>query len=183
MAAIFVLETSEWDGRSAASSAIAAQAQLPQYDYKKVSGGLLVQNTDCGKITEADLKVVTEKQPTAEQIQDMLFAWTVVKYVKSNAIIFCKDNMTIGVGAGQMSRVYSTKIAAMKAADEGLQVQGSVMASDAFFPFRDGIDAAAETGITAIIQPGGSMRDEEVIQAANEHVLAMVFTGMRHFRH
>jgi phosphoribosylaminoimidazolecarboxamide formyltransferase/IMP cyclohydrolase len=107
----------------------------------------------------------------------------VVKYVKSNAIIFCKDNMTVGVGAGQMSRVYSTKIAAIKAADEGLQVKGSVMASDAFFPFRDGIDAAAETGIAAIIQPGGSMRDEEVIQAANEHGLAMVFTGMRHFRH
>ena len=180
---IRVLETGGWDNRSAAGSAIAAQAQLPQFDYKKVSGGLLVQNTDRGKITEADLKVVTEKQPTAEQIQDMLFAWTVVKYVKSNAIIFCKDNMTVGVGAGQMSRVYSTKIAAIKAADEGLQVKGSVMASDAFFPFRDGIDAAAETGITAIIQPGGSMRDEEVIQAANEHGLAMVFTGMRHFRH
>ena len=153
------------------------------FEYKKVGGGLLVQNTDLGKITEADLKVVTEKQPTAKQIQDMLFAWTVVKYVKSNAIIFCKDNMTIGVGAGQMSRVYSTKIAAIKAADEGLEVTGSVMASDAFFPFRDGIDAAAETGIAAIIQPGGSMRDEEVIQAANEHGLAMVFTGMRHFRH
>ncbi len=153
------------------------------FEYKKVGGGLLVQNTDLGKIAEADLKVVTEKQPTAKQIQDMLFAWTVVKYVKSNAIIFCKDNMTIGVGAGQMSRVYSTKIAAIKAADEGLEVTGSVMASDAFFPFRDGIDAAAETGIAAIIQPGGSMRDEEVVQAANEHGLAMVFTGMRHFRH
>jgi phosphoribosylaminoimidazolecarboxamide formyltransferase/IMP cyclohydrolase len=109
----------------------------------------------------------------------MLFAWTVVKYVKSNAIIFCKDGMTIGVGAGQMSRVYSTKIAAIKAADEGLEVEGSVMASDAFFPFRDGIDTAAQTGIAAIIQPGGSMRDEEVIEAANEHGLAMVFTGMR----
>ena len=180
---IRVLETGGWDNRSAAGSAIAAQAQLPQFDYKKVSGGLLVQNIDRGKITEAELKVVTEKRPTAEQIRDMLFAWTVVKYVKSNAIIFYKDNMTVGVGAGQMSRVYSTKIAAIKAADEGLQVKGSVMASDAFFPFRDGIDAAAETGITAIIQPGGSMRDEEVIQAANEHGLAMVFTGMRHFRH
>lgn len=153
------------------------------FEYKKVSGGLLVQNTDVGKITEADLKLVTEKAPTPEQIQDMLFAWTVVKYVKSNAIIFCKDNMTIGVGAGQMSRVYSTKIAAIKAADEGLEIKGSVMASDAFFPFRDGIDAAAETGISAIIQPGGSMRDEEVIQAANDHGLSMVFTGMRHFRH
>ena len=153
------------------------------FDFKKVSGGLLVQNTDMGRITADDLKIVTEKAPTPGQIEDMLFAWTVVKYVKSNAIIFCKDRMTIGVGAGQMSRVYSTRIAAIKAADEGLDVKGSVMASDAFFPFRDGIDAAAETGIEAIIQPGGSMRDDEVIQAANEHGLAMVFTGMRHFRH
>jgi phosphoribosylaminoimidazolecarboxamide formyltransferase/IMP cyclohydrolase len=166
-----VLETGDWAETSAG------------FEYKKVGGGLLVQNTDLGKITEADLKVVTEKAPTAEQMSDMLFAWTVVKYVKSNAIIFCKDNMTIGVGAGQMSRVYSTKIAAIKAADEGLDVKGSVMASDAFFPFRDGIDAAAETGIAAIIQPGGSMRDKEVIEAANEHGLAMVFTSMRHFRH
>jgi len=171
-----VLET----GVAGAASATNAQ---PTFDFKKVSGGLLVQNTDMGVITESDLKVVTELAPTAEQIQDMLFAWTVVKYVKSNAIIFCKDNMTVGVGAGQMSRVYSTKIAAIKAADEGLEVKGSVMASDAFFPFRDGIDAAAEHGISAIIQPGGSMRDDEVIQAANEHELAMVFTGMRHFRH
>jgi phosphoribosylaminoimidazolecarboxamide formyltransferase/IMP cyclohydrolase len=166
-----VLETGDWAETSAG------------FEYKKVGGGLLVQNTDLGKITEADLKVVTEKAPTAEQMRDMLFVWTVVKYVKSNAIIFCKDNMTIGVGAGQMSRVYSTKIAAIKAADEGLDVKGSVMASDAFFPFRDGIDAAAETGIAAIIQPGGSMRDKEVIEAANEHGLAMVFTSMRHFRH
>ena len=116
-------------------------------------------------------------------MQDLVFAWQVAKFVKSNAIIYARDNMTIGVGAGQMSRVYSTKIAAIKAADEGLEVNGSVMASDAFFPFRDGIDAAAKTGIAAIIQPGGSMRDEEVIEAANEHGLAMVFTGMRHFRH
>ena len=156
---------------------------VSSFDFKKVSGGLLVQNTDMGRISADDLKVVTEKVPTSKQIEDMLFAWTVVKYVKSNAIIFCKDHMTIGVGAGQMSRVYSTRIAAIKAADEGLDVKGSVMASDAFFPFRDGIDAAAETGIAAIIQPGGSMRDDEVIQAANEHGLAMVFTGMRHFRH
>jgi phosphoribosylaminoimidazolecarboxamide formyltransferase/IMP cyclohydrolase len=167
-----VLETGEWPAAAA-----------PGFDFKKVSGGLLVQNTDLGVITADDLKVVTDVAPTAAQIQDMLFAWTVVKYVKSNAIIFCKDNMTIGVGAGQMSRVYSTKIAAIKAADEGLEIKGSVMASDAFFPFRDGIDAAAQTGISAIIQPGGSMRDDEVIQAANEHGLAMVFTGMRHFRH
>ncbi|MBT8068165.1 MAG: bifunctional phosphoribosylaminoimidazolecarboxamide formyltransferase/IMP cyclohydrolase [Gammaproteobacteria bacterium] len=167
-----VLETGSWTDAAEAG-----------FDFKKVSGGLLVQNTDLGVITAEDLKVVTEKAPTAEQIQDMLFAWTVVKYVKSNAIIFCKDNMTVGVGAGQMSRVYSTKIAAIKAADEDLAVNGSVMASDAFFPFRDGIDTAAEYGISAIIQPGGSMRDDEVIQAANEHGLAMVFTGMRHFRH
>jgi phosphoribosylaminoimidazolecarboxamide formyltransferase/IMP cyclohydrolase len=153
------------------------------FDFKKVSGGLLVQDADMGRITADDLKVVTDKAPTARQIEDMLFAWTVVKYVKSNAIIFCKDNMTIGVGAGQMSRVYSTRIAAIKAADEDLDVSGSVLASDAFFPFRDGIDAAAETGVAAIIQPGGSMRDDEVIEAANEHGLAMVFTGMRHFRH
>jgi len=166
-----VLRTGDWADTS------------PGFDFKKVSGGLLVQGSDLGKITADDLKVVTHNAPTPEQIQDMLFAWTVVKYVKSNAIIFCKDNMTIGVGAGQMSRVYSTKIAAIKAADEGLDVKGSVMASDAFFPFRDGIDAAAETGIAAIIQPGGSMRDDEVIAAANEHGLAMVFTGMRHFRH
>jgi phosphoribosylaminoimidazolecarboxamide formyltransferase/IMP cyclohydrolase len=169
---IRVLETGEWSG-----------AALPGFNLKKVSGGLLVQNADLGVITESDLQVVTDLAPTPEQIQDMLFAWTVVKYVKSNAIIFCKDNMTIGVGAGQMSRVYSTRIAAIKAADEGLEIKGSVMASDAFFPFRDGIDAAAETGISAIIQPGGSIRDDEVIQAANEHGLAMVFTGMRHFRH
>ena len=171
-----VLETGGW-------AESPARRAPTGFDFKKVSGGLLVQNTDLGVITADDLKVVTEKAPTPGQIQDMLFAWTVVKYVKSNAIIFCKDNMTIGVGAGQMSRVYSTKIAAIKAADEGLDITGSVMASDAFFPFRDGIDAAAETGISAIIQPGGSMRDNEVIQAANEHGLAMVFTGMRHFRH
>ena len=167
-----VLETGAWN-----------EASTGNFDFKKVSGGLLVQSSDLGRVSEGDLKVVTELVPTPEQVQDMLFAWTVVKYVKSNAIIFCKDNMTIGVGAGQMSRVYSTKIAAIKAGDENLDVAGSVMASDAFFPFRDGIDAAAETGISAIIQPGGSMRDDEVIRAANEHGLAMVFTGMRHFRH
>ena len=158
-------------------------APIDSLEIKKVSGGLLVQGSDLGRITADDLKVVTKKAPTPEQLEDMLFAWTIVKYVKSNAIIFCKDKATIGVGAGQMSRVYSTKIAALKAADEGLVVKGSVMASDAFFPFRDGIDTAAETGIAAIIQPGGSMRDDEVIQAADEHDLAMVFTGMRHFRH
>ena len=142
-----------------------------------------MQSKDKGVVTADDLKVVTDKAPDDAQVQDLLFAWQVAKFVKSNAIVFCKDGMTIGVGAGQMSRVYSTRIAAIKAADEGLTVKGSVMASDAFFPFRDGIDSAAEHGISAIIQPGGSMRDDEVIAAANEHGLAMVFTGMRHFRH
>ncbi|MBT8092244.1 MAG: bifunctional phosphoribosylaminoimidazolecarboxamide formyltransferase/IMP cyclohydrolase [Gammaproteobacteria bacterium] len=168
-----LLDVGDWSKTQAAAD----------FDFKKVSGGLLVQTADLGVITADDLKVVTKLAPTGEQIRDMLFAWTVVKYVKSNAIIFCKDGMTIGVGAGQMSRVYSTRIAAIKAADENLEVKGSVMASDAFFPFRDGIDAAAEHGIAAIIQPGGSMRDDEVIEAADEHGLAMVFTGMRHFRH
>ncbi len=152
-------------------------------DYKRVSGGLLVQDRDQELIGENRITVVSERQPSPQELGDMLFAWRVAKFVKSNAIVFCKDLMTIGVGAGQMSRVYSTRIAAIKAADENLEVKGSVMASDAFFPFRDGIDAAAVHGITAVIQPGGSMRDEEVIQAANEHNLAMVFTGMRHFRH
>jgi phosphoribosylaminoimidazolecarboxamide formyltransferase/IMP cyclohydrolase len=167
-----VLETGAWP-----------VINVPGYNFKKVSGGLLVQSNDIGIVTQDELKVVTDLVPTPVQIEDMLFAWTVVKYVKSNAIIFCKNKTTIGVGAGQMSRVYSTRIAAIKAADENLEITGSVMASDAFFPFRDGIDAAAETGISAIIQPGGSMRDDEVIAAANEHGLAMVFTGMRHFRH
>lgn len=154
-----------------------------RYDFKKVSGGLLVQTADDGEIAADDLRVVTEKHPDDQQLRDLQFAWRVARFVKSNAIVFCKDNMTIGIGAGQMSRVYSTRIAAIKAHDEGLSITGAVMASDAFFPFRDGIDAAAEHEITAIIQPGGSMRDDEVIAAANEHGLAMVFTGMRHFRH
>jgi len=150
-------------------------------DFKRINGGLLVQDRDIGAVT--DLKIVTQKQPTETELQDLLFAWKVAKFVKSNAIVYCKDGMTIGVGAGQMSRVYSAKIAAIKAADENLAVKGAVMASDAFFPFRDGIDAAAEVGINAVIQPGGSMRDKEVIAAADEHGIAMVFTGMRHFRH
>ncbi|MBD3821356.1 MAG: bifunctional phosphoribosylaminoimidazolecarboxamide formyltransferase/IMP cyclohydrolase [Thiotrichales bacterium] len=158
-------------------------AQQAAYDYKRVTGGLLVQDRDLGSVTEADLKVVTERAPTQQEMADLLFAWKVAKYVKSNAIVYVKDGMTIGVGAGQMSRVYSAKIAGIKAADEGLEVPGSVMASDAFFPFRDGIDAAAAAGITAVIHPGGSMRDQEVIDAANEHGIAMVFTGMRHFKH
>jgi phosphoribosylaminoimidazolecarboxamide formyltransferase / IMP cyclohydrolase len=153
------------------------------WDYRKVSGGLLVQTSDNGSIRVADLKVVTQRQPTAAELGDLLFAWKVVKFVKSNAIVYCKDNRTIGIGAGQMSRVYSARIAGIKAADEGLQVAGSVMASDAFFPFSDGVEAAAAAGITAVIQPGGSMRDNEVIAAADKAGLAMVFTGMRHFRH
>ena len=130
-----------------------------------------------------DLKVVTRRVPSESEMRDLLFAWRVAKFVKSNAIVYCRDNMTIGIGAGQMSRVYSARIAGIKAADENLEVHGSVMASDAFFPFRDGIDAAAATGISAVIEPGGSMRDDEVIAAADEHGMAMVFTGMRHFRH
>ena len=152
-------------------------------DFKRVASGLLVQDKDLGVITQSELKVVSKRQAEPQQMADMLFAWKVAKFVKSNAIVYCKNNQTIGVGAGQMSRVYSAKVAGIKAADEGLVVAGSAMASDAFFPFRDGIDAAAEAGITAIIQPGGSMRDNEVIEAADEHNIVMVFTGMRHFRH
>ncbi|WP_411359641.1 bifunctional phosphoribosylaminoimidazolecarboxamide formyltransferase/IMP cyclohydrolase [Pseudidiomarina salilacus] len=157
--------------------------RTPSFDFKRVNGGLLVQDNDLGQITETDLRVVSKAQPSAEQLRDLLFCWKVAKFVKSNAIVYAKDSMTIGVGAGQMSRVYSAKIAGIKAADEQLEVAGSVMASDAFFPFRDGIDAAAAAGIKAIIQPGGSIRDDEIIAAADEHGIAMVFTGMRHFRH
>ncbi|HCG5940475.1 bifunctional phosphoribosylaminoimidazolecarboxamide formyltransferase/IMP cyclohydrolase [Vibrio parahaemolyticus] len=153
------------------------------FDVKRVNGGLLVQDRDQGMVSQDDLKVVSKRQPTEEELKDALFCWKVAKYVKSNAIVYAKGDMTIGVGAGQMSRVYSAKIAGIKAADEGLEVAGSVMASDAFFPFRDGIDAAAEAGIKCVIQPGGSMRDDEVIAAADEHGMAMIFTGMRHFRH
>ncbi|EJV2651361.1 bifunctional phosphoribosylaminoimidazolecarboxamide formyltransferase/IMP cyclohydrolase [Vibrio vulnificus] len=153
------------------------------FDVKRVNGGLLVQDRDQGMVSLDDLKVVSKRQPTEEELKDALFCWKVAKYVKSNAIVYSKGDMTIGVGAGQMSRVYSAKIAGIKAADEGLQVEGCVMASDAFFPFRDGIDAAAEAGIKCVIQPGGSMRDDEVIAAADEHGMAMIFTGMRHFRH
>ncbi len=155
----------------------------PGLDFKRVNGGLLVQERDLGMVRESELRPVTRRQPDTEQLKDLLFAWRVVKFVKSNAILYARDGMTIGVGAGQMSRVYSARIAGMKAADEGLQVKGSVMASDAFFPFRDSIDAAAQAGVSAVIQPGGSMRDDEVIAAADEYDIAMVFTGMRHFRH
>ncbi|MDP2097676.1 MAG: bifunctional phosphoribosylaminoimidazolecarboxamide formyltransferase/IMP cyclohydrolase [Methylobacter sp.] len=155
----------------------------PSLDFKRVAGGLLVQDKDLGEISAADLTIVSQRKPTEQELADLLFAWKVGKFVKSNAIVYCKNGQTIGVGAGQMSRVYSAKIAGIKAADAGLDVPGSAMASDAFFPFRDGIDSAAEAGITAVIQPGGSMRDNEVIAAADEHNIAMVFTGMRHFRH
>jgi phosphoribosylaminoimidazolecarboxamide formyltransferase/IMP cyclohydrolase len=152
-------------------------------EVRSVNGGLLLQTRDLGMVAPADFKAVTKRAPTTQELLDLTFAWQVCKYVKSNAIIFARDGMTIGIGAGQMSRVYSTRIAAMKARDEGLEPAGSAMASDAFFPFRDGLDAAAEHGIKAVIQPGGSMRDAEVIAAADEHGIAMVFTGMRHFRH
>ncbi|CAM2983251.1 bifunctional phosphoribosylaminoimidazolecarboxamide formyltransferase/IMP cyclohydrolase [Vibrio rarus] len=166
-----LLECGEWTSKTTG------------FDVKRVNGGLLVQDRDQGMVSQDDLTVVSERQPTAEELKDALFCWKVAKYVKSNAIVYSKGDMTIGVGAGQMSRVYSAKIAGIKAADEGLQVEGCVMASDAFFPFRDGIDAAADAGIKCVIQPGGSMRDQEVIDAANEHGMAMIFTGMRHFRH
>ena len=158
--------------------------ERPQdFDYKRVNGGLLIQDRDNGMITQADLKVVTARVPTELEMGDMLFAWKVAKMVKSNAIIYAKDNQTVGVGAGQMSRINSARIAGIKAEHAGLKVVGAVMASDAFFPFRDGIDNAGAAGISCIIQPGGSMRDDEVVAAANEHGMAMVFTGMRHFRH
>jgi phosphoribosylaminoimidazolecarboxamide formyltransferase/IMP cyclohydrolase len=153
------------------------------WELRSVRGGLLVQEQDTHTITAEDLQVVSLRSPTAQELDDLLFAWKVVKHVKSNAIIYAKEGRTLGIGAGQMSRVYSARIAVIKAADEGLAISGSVLASDAFFPFRDGIDAAAAAGVTAVIQPGGSVRDPEVIAAANEHGLAMVFTGVRHFRH
>jgi len=152
-------------------------------DVKRVGSGLLMQSADLRDVTREDLRVVSQRVPSEAQFADLLFAWKVAKFVKSNAIVYAKDHRTIGVGAGQMSRVYSARIAGIKAGDAGLVVPGSVMASDAFFPFRDGIDAAAEAGIAAVIQPGGSMRDAEVIAAADEHGIAMVFTGVRHFRH
>lgn len=165
-----LLECGEWNTEATA-----------RLDFKRVNGGLLVQEADLELYN--DLKVVTKRQPSEEEMQDLLFAWRVAKFVKSNAIVYGKGSMTIGVGAGQMSRINSARIASIKAEHASLEVKGSVMASDAFFPFRDGLDQAAADGITAVIQPGGSMRDDEVIAAANEHNIAMVFTGMRHFRH
>jgi phosphoribosylaminoimidazolecarboxamide formyltransferase/IMP cyclohydrolase len=166
-----LLETGQWS------------ASLPALDFKRVNGGLLVQDRDLGMVGMEDLKVVSQRIPSEEEMRDLLFAWKVAKYVKSNAIIYSKDGRTIGVGAGQMSRINSARIAGIKAEHAGLEVAGAVMASDAFFPFRDGIDNAAKAGISCVIQPGGSMRDEEVITAADEAGMAMVFTGMRHFRH
>ena len=154
-----------------------------QLNLKRVSGGLLLQDNDQAVCTRDDLKVVTKRAPTEDQYKDLLFAWHVVKYVKSNAIVYCKDERTIGIGAGQMSRIYSARIATIKATDENLEISGAVMASDAFFPFRDGIDLAAKVGITAIIQPGGALRDKQVIAAADEHKIAMVFSNLRHFLH
>ncbi len=159
------------------------QQEESSLDYKRVKGGMLIQDRDQGMVGLNDLNVVTKRKPTESELKDLMFCWKVAKFVKSNAIVYAKDGMTIGVGAGQMSRVYSAKIAGIKAEDEGLVVENSVMASDAFFPFRDGIDAAAAAGISCIIQPGGSIRDQEIIEAADEHGMAMVFTGMRHFRH
>jgi phosphoribosylaminoimidazolecarboxamide formyltransferase/IMP cyclohydrolase len=149
-------------------------------EYRQISGGLLVQTRDTHRLTKEDLKIVSKRPPTEEEIGSLLFAWTVSKHTKSNAIVYARDGQTVGVGAGQMSRVDSVKIGAMRAQ---LSLQDSVLASDAFFPFRDGIDEAARHGISAVIQPGGSIRDSEVIAAADEHGIAMVFTGIRHFKH
>jgi len=163
--------TSDWDnGRNAVES-------------KRVGSGLLLQSADNHILTLADLKVVTKLQPTPEQLQDLMFAWKIAKFVKSNAIVFCKGGMTMGVGAGQMSRLDSARIASIKAQAAKLSLSGTAVASDAFFPFRDGLDVVVDSGATSVIQPGGSMRDQEVIDAANERGVAMVYSGVRHFRH
>jgi len=153
------------------------------HDYKRVGGGLLVQSSDSKMLQRNEMRVVTKANPTESQWSDLLFAWRVAKFAKSNAIVFCRDGMTLGVGAGQMSRVDSSRLAVMKAQAAKLSLAGSVVASDAFFPFRDGLDVVAEAGATAVIQPGGSVRDDEVIAAADERGVAMVLTGVRHFRH
>jgi phosphoribosylaminoimidazolecarboxamide formyltransferase / IMP cyclohydrolase len=153
------------------------------FDLKRVGGGLLVQSLDSKNVQPDELRVVTKRQPTSKEMDDLLFAWRVAKYVKSNAIVFCANGMTLGVGAGQMSRVDSARIASIKAQNAGLTLAGSAVASDAFFPFRDGLDVVVAAGATCVIQPGGSMRDDEVIGAADEHNIAMVLTGVRHFRH
>ena len=163
--------------------AVALAAGANAFDFKRVGGGLLVQSPDSMNVAAAQLKTVTRLNPSAHEFSDLLFAWRVAKFVKSNAIVFCGNGQTLGVGAGQMSRVDAARIASIKAAKAGLALAGSVVASDAFFPFRDGVDVVAQAGARAIIQPGGSLRDEEVIAAADEHGIAMVFTGYRHFRH
>ncbi|WP_019139550.1 bifunctional phosphoribosylaminoimidazolecarboxamide formyltransferase/IMP cyclohydrolase [Noviherbaspirillum massiliense] len=158
-------------------------ADVNAYDFKRVGGGLLLQSPDAKNVLPAELKVVSQKQPTLQQMQDLMFAWRVAKFVKSNAIVFCGNGMTLGVGAGQMSRVDSARIASIKAQNAGLSLAGSAVASDAFFPFRDGLDVVVDAGATCVIQPGGSMRDQEVIDAANERGVVMLLTGTRHFRH
>ena len=160
-----------------------AEAGKYHGDILFVGGGLLVQTRDAATVVRTDLKLVTRRAPSERELRDLLFAWKVAKYVKSNAIVYCQDGVTVGVGAGQMSRVDSARIAAIKAENAGHSVAGSVVASDAFFPFRDGLDVLAQAGATAVIQPGGSVRDAEVIAAADEQNIAMVFTGFRHFRH
>jgi phosphoribosylaminoimidazolecarboxamide formyltransferase/IMP cyclohydrolase len=158
-------------------------AQIPEWDIKSIEGGILIQDRDSDQIAAAELKTVTKRGPSDAELTDLLFAWQIVRFVKSNAIVFAQDGRTLGIGAGQMSRVMSTRIAAIQAGEQKLPLDGAVMASDAFFPFRDGIDVAAKHGIRAVIQPGGSVRDDEVIAAADDHDIAMVFTGRRHFRH
>jgi phosphoribosylaminoimidazolecarboxamide formyltransferase/IMP cyclohydrolase len=162
---------------------VAADTAVNDYDTKRIGGGLLVQTPDAMNVQAGDLRIVTRKHPAPQQLADLLFAWRVTKFVKSNAIVFCAGGMTLGVGAGQMSRVDSARIASIKAENAGLSLKGSVVASDAFFPFRDGVDVVAKAGAAAVIQPGGSVRDEEIIAAADEHGMAMAFTGVRHFRH
>jgi phosphoribosylaminoimidazolecarboxamide formyltransferase/IMP cyclohydrolase len=168
-------------GRAPAN--IESAARLARMDFKRVGGGLLVQSPDAKNVLLSELKIVSKKQPTPQQLQDLMFAWRVAKFVKSNAIVFCGNGMTLGVGAGQMSRVDSARIASIKAHNAGLSLAGSAVASDAFFPFRDGLDVVVEAGATSVIQPGGSMRDQEVIDAADEHGVVMLLTGARHFRH
>jgi phosphoribosylaminoimidazolecarboxamide formyltransferase/IMP cyclohydrolase len=159
------------------------QSAAKTFDFKRIGGGVLIQDSDAGRLTKDQFKVVTDQKPSKEQLSDLEFAWRVAKFVKSNAIVFCRDGMTLGVGAGQMSRVDSARIAAIKAANASLDLKGSVVASDAFFPFRDGLDVVIDAGASAVVQPGGSVRDDEVIAAANERGITMVLTGMRHFRH
>jgi phosphoribosylaminoimidazolecarboxamide formyltransferase/IMP cyclohydrolase len=163
--------------------AVEPGAASNDFDFKRVGGGLLVQSPDTKQVEPSELRVVTRRAPTAAELDDLMFAWRVAKFVKSNTIVFARDGMTLGVGAGQMSRVDSARIASIKAKEAGLSLAGAAAASDAFFPFRDGLDAVVDAGATCVIQPGGSVRDAEVIGAADERGVAMVFTGTRHFRH